>query len=85
MVPCISDDNNEYKTNQMQNSIKIIKILLYSYFALHVSGTFAPIIRSLLILHIQPPVTVCRWVGLSSSFGLQGLGVAGRFMSMKNL
>jgi hypothetical protein len=36
--------------------------LLYSYYALHVSGTLAPIIRNLLILHIQPPVTVCRWV-----------------------
>jgi hypothetical protein len=36
---------------------------LYSYSALHVSGTLAPIIRSLIILHIQPPVTVCRWVG----------------------
>jgi hypothetical protein len=31
---------------------------LYSYSALHVLGTLAPIIRSLLILHIQPPVTV---------------------------
>jgi hypothetical protein len=50
-------------TNQMHNSLKIIKILLYSYSALHVSGTLAPIIRILLILHIQPPVTVCRWVG----------------------
>jgi hypothetical protein len=48
----------------MQNSLKIIKTLLYSYPALHVSGTLAPIIRSLLILHIQPPVTVCRWVSL---------------------
>jgi hypothetical protein len=47
----------------MHNSLKIITILLYSYSALHVSGTLAPIIRSLLILHIQPPVTVCRWVG----------------------
>src|SRR5215475_8211845 len=47
----------------MHNSLKIIKTLLYSYFALHVSGTLAPIIRSLPILHIQPPVTVCRWVG----------------------
>jgi hypothetical protein len=47
----------------MHNSIKIIKTLLYSYFALHVSGTLVPIIRSLLILHIQPSVTVCRWVG----------------------
>src|SRR5215475_9285608 len=47
----------------MHNSLKIIKTLLYSYFALHVSGTLAPIIRSLLILHVQPPVTVCRWVG----------------------
>jgi hypothetical protein len=44
----------------MHNSLKIIKTLLYSYSALHVSGTFAPIIRSLLIQHIQPPVTVCR-------------------------
>jgi hypothetical protein len=26
-------------------------------------GTLAPIIRSLLILHIQPSVTVFRWVG----------------------
>jgi hypothetical protein len=51
------------KTNQMHNSLKIIKPLLYSYSALHVSGTLAPIIRSLLILLIQPPVTVCRWVG----------------------
>jgi hypothetical protein len=33
MVPCISDDNNELKTNQMHNSLKIIKILLYSYSA----------------------------------------------------
>jgi hypothetical protein len=47
----------------MHNSLKIIKTLLYSYSALHVSGTLTPIIRSLLILHIQPPVTVCRWVG----------------------
>jgi hypothetical protein len=47
----------------MHNSLKIIKTLLYSYSDLHVSGTLAPIIKSLLILHIQPPVTVCRWVG----------------------
>jgi hypothetical protein len=47
----------------MHNSPKIIKTLLYSYSALHVSGTLPPIIRSVLILHIQPPVTVCRWVG----------------------
>jgi hypothetical protein len=46
----------------MHNSLKIIKSLLYSYSALHVSDTLAPIIRSLLILHIQLPVTVCRWV-----------------------
>jgi hypothetical protein len=46
----------------MHTSLKITKALLYSYSALHVSGTLAPIIRSLLILHIQPPVTVCRWV-----------------------
>jgi hypothetical protein len=46
----------------MHNSLKIIKTLLYSYSALNVSGTLAPIIRSLLILYIQPPVTVCRWV-----------------------
>jgi hypothetical protein len=46
----------------MHNSLKITKTLLYSYSALHVSGTLAPIIRSLSILHIQPPVTVCRWV-----------------------
>jgi hypothetical protein len=47
----------------MHTSLKIIKTLLYSYSALHVSGTLAPIIMSLLILHIQPPVTMCRWVG----------------------
>jgi uncharacterized protein with PQ loop repeat len=47
----------------MHNSLKNIKTLLYSHFALHVSGILASIIRSLLILHIQPPVTVCRWVG----------------------
>jgi hypothetical protein len=47
----------------MHNSLKIIKTLLYSYSALHVSGTLAPIISSLLILLIQPPVNVCRWVG----------------------
>jgi hypothetical protein len=47
----------------MHNSLKINKTLLYSYSALYVSGTHAPIIRSLLILYIQPPVTVCRWVG----------------------
>jgi hypothetical protein len=47
----------------MHNSLKIIKTLLYYYSALHVSGTLAPIIRSLPILHIQPPVTVCRRVG----------------------
>jgi succinate dehydrogenase/fumarate reductase cytochrome b subunit len=47
----------------MHTSLKIIKTLLYSYSALHVSGTLAPIIWSLLILHIQPPVTMCRWVG----------------------
>jgi hypothetical protein len=45
------------KTNQIPTSLIIIKTLLYSYSALHVSGTLAPIIRSLLILHIQPPVT----------------------------
>jgi hypothetical protein len=45
----------------MHNSLKIIKTLLYSYSALHVSGTLAPIIRSILILHIQPPVTVCHY------------------------
>jgi negative regulator of genetic competence, sporulation and motility len=28
MVPCISDDNNEQKTNQKHNSLKIIKTLL---------------------------------------------------------
>jgi hypothetical protein len=47
----------------MHNSLKIIKTLLYYYSALHASGTLAPIISSLLILHLQPPVTVCRWVG----------------------
>jgi hypothetical protein len=47
----------------MHNSLQIIKNLLYYYSALHVSGTLAPIIRSLLILHIQFPGTVCRWVG----------------------
>jgi hypothetical protein len=47
----------------MHNSLKIIKTLLYSYSTLHVSGALAPIIRSPLILHIQPPVTVCRCVG----------------------
>jgi hypothetical protein len=47
----------------MHTSLKITKTLLYYYSALHVSGTLAPIIRSLLILHIQPPFTVCRWVG----------------------
>jgi hypothetical protein len=47
----------------MYNSLKIIKTLLYSYSTLHVSGTLAPINRSLLLLYIQPPVTVCRWVG----------------------
>jgi hypothetical protein len=47
----------------MHNSFKIIKTLLCSYSATHVSGTLAPIIMSLLILHIQTPVTVCRWVG----------------------
>ena len=30
----------------MHSSLKIIKNLLYSYFALHVSGTLAPIFRS---------------------------------------
>jgi hypothetical protein len=43
--------------------LKIIKTLLYFYSAPRVSGTLAPIIRSLPILHIQPQVTVCRWVG----------------------
>jgi hypothetical protein len=47
----------------MHNSLKIIKTLLYSYSFLYVSGILAPIIRSLLILHIQSPFTVCRWVG----------------------
>jgi hypothetical protein len=47
----------------MHNNLKIIKTLLYSYSALHVSSTLAPIFGSLLILHIQPPVTMCRWVG----------------------
>jgi hypothetical protein len=41
----------------MHISLKIIKTLLYSYSALHVSGILEPIIRSLPILHIQPPVT----------------------------
>jgi hypothetical protein len=35
------------KTNQMHNRLKIIKTLLYSYSALHVSGTLVPILRSL--------------------------------------
>jgi hypothetical protein len=47
----------------MHNSLKIIKTLLYFYSALHVSGTLVSIIRNLLTLHIQPSVTVCRWVG----------------------
>jgi hypothetical protein len=47
----------------MHNSLKIIKTLLYSYSALHISGTFSRIIRSVLILHIHPPVTVCPWCG----------------------
>jgi hypothetical protein len=47
----------------MHTSLKIITTLLYSYSALHVSGTLAPIIRSLLILHLQPPVIVFRGVG----------------------
>jgi hypothetical protein len=37
----------------MHKSLKINKTLLYCYSALHVSGTLAPIIRSLLILRIQ--------------------------------
>jgi hypothetical protein len=41
----------------MHASLKIIKTLLYSYSAVRVSGILAPIIRSLLILHIEPPVT----------------------------
>src|SRR5215475_7609881 len=44
-------------------TVKSLTPLLYPYSAIHVSGTLAPIIRSLPILHIQPPVTVCRWVG----------------------
>jgi hypothetical protein len=52
----------------MHISFKIIKSLLYSYSVLHVSGTLAPIIRSLPILHIQPLVTVCRWVGCIFQF-----------------
>jgi hypothetical protein len=36
--------------------LKSLKFL-YFYSALHVSGTLAPIIKSLLTLHIQPPVT----------------------------
>jgi hypothetical protein len=47
----------------MHNSLKIIETLMYPFSALHVSGTFEPIIRSLLILHIKTPVNVCRWVG----------------------
>jgi hypothetical protein len=47
----------------MHTSFKNIKTLMCSYYALHVSGTLAPIIRSFLILHKQPPVTVCHWVG----------------------
>jgi hypothetical protein len=47
----------------MHNSFKNSKTLLCSYSALHVSGTLVSIIRSLLILHKQPPVTVFRWVG----------------------
>jgi hypothetical protein len=47
----------------IKTSLNIIKTLLYSYSDLHVSGTLAPIIWSLLNLHIQPPVTVYRWVG----------------------
>jgi hypothetical protein len=52
----------------MHNNLKIIETLLYSYSTLHVSGALAPIIRSLLILHIQPPVIVCRWVGCILQF-----------------
>jgi hypothetical protein len=44
----------------MHNSLKIIKTLLYSYSAVHVSATLVPIIRSLLILHIQPQFIVCQ-------------------------
>jgi hypothetical protein len=44
--------------------LKSFKTFIVSYFALHVSGTLVPIIRSsLLFLHSQPPVTVCRCVG----------------------
>src|SRR5215475_5248354 len=45
----------------MHNSLKIIKTLLYSYIALHVSGTLAPIIRSLLILAFATVVTDQSW------------------------
>jgi hypothetical protein len=54
----------------MHNSFKNIKTLLCSYSALYVSGTLAPIIRSLLILHKQPPVTVVVGSVVSSSLGL---------------
>jgi hypothetical protein len=60
MVPCIRDDNNEYKTNQMHNSLKIIETLLYSYSALHVSGTLPLIIRSSK-LYLQPLVYIPMW------------------------
>jgi hypothetical protein len=79
----------------MHNSLKIIKTLLCSYSALHVSGTLAPIIRSLLILHIQPPVTACRWVGcilqlwsvttVAIGSQIQGIGGAGYYSSLERI
>jgi hypothetical protein len=43
-------------SNQMHNSPKVSKRLLYSYSDLHVSGTLAPIIRNITILYLQLPV-----------------------------
>jgi hypothetical protein len=62
--------------------LKSLKLLLYSYSALHVSGTLAPIIRSFLILHIQPPFTMCRWVGCI--FQLWSVTTVAKY-EMKNL
>jgi hypothetical protein len=45
----------------MHTSPKIIKTLLYSYSALHVSGTLAPIIRSLSIVTTVSVVTDQDW------------------------
>jgi hypothetical protein len=48
MVPCISDNNSKQNPTRCTTVLKSFKTFNVSYFALHVSGTLVPIIRSLL-------------------------------------